>query len=305
MISAAADRPDLVAHARETIAKGSRSFAAASKLFDRTTRERVWLLYAWCRRCDDLADGQALGRDMQGADDPDARLAEIRTKTDAALAREATGDPCFDALAIVAAECGIPREFIDDHIAGFALDAEGWTPGTEQDLLRYCYHVAGVVGRMMALVMGVSADDAQTLDRAEDLGLAFQLANIARDIGEDADNGRCYLPRDWLMEKGIDAAELRAPDHRPALAALARRLAEMAERYEERARSGTPALPFRSAWAVLAAAGIYGDIARKVVAAGEAALDERVFTTRGEKLGWLRRSCWQAVRRRRLYSAQG
>ncbi|NNC72770.1 MAG: phytoene/squalene synthase family protein [Sphingomonadaceae bacterium] len=294
-------RAALVAQARETIVKGSQSFAMASKIFDRETRERVWLLYAWCRRCDDLADGQALGHDMTEVADPQARLEEIRSKTDAALAGETTGDNCFDALAVVANECGIPRDYIDDHIAGFALDADGWVPESEEDLLRYCYHVAGIVGMMMAIVMDVAPDDEATLNRAKDLGLAFQLANIARDIGEDAANGRCYLPRDWLAEKDIDPDNPIDPAHRPALAALAGRLAEMAGKYEESARRGTPELPFRSAWAVLAAAGIYGDIARKVAASGEAALDKRVFTTRREKFRWLRRGFQQARNRHRLY----
>lgn len=293
------DRAVLVAQARETIGRGSQSFAMASKLFDAETRERAWLLYAWCRRCDDLADGQALGHDMSVVADPRARLAEIRDKTDRALAGEATGDPSFDALGVVAAECAIPRALIEDHIAGFALDADGWVPETQDDLLRYCYHVAGVVGMMMAMVMGVAPDDAETLDRANDLGLAFQLANIARDIGEDADNGRCYLPRQWLAEKSIDPENLRDPAHRSALADLSKRLAELAGQYEERARIGTAALPFRSAWAVLAAAGIYGDIARKVSARGETALDERVYTTRREKLGWLFKSWRQALNRDR------
>lgn len=295
------NRAALVAKAHETIGRGSQSFAMASRLFDRETRERAWLLYAWCRRCDDLADGQALGHDMSAVADPQARIAEIRSKTGRALAGEETGDPSFDALGLVARECGIPRAMIEDHIAGFALDAAGWMPENEGALLQYCHHVAGVVGQMMALVMGVKPDDAETLARARDLGLAFQLANIARDIGEDAANGRCYLPMSWLAEKHVDPAALGDPASRTALASLSRRLAELAERYEESARRGTAALPFRSAWAVLAAAGIYGDIARKVKARGEAALDERVFTTRREKLGWLFKS-WRQALNRSLYA---
>lgn len=291
------DRATLVTQARDTIGRGSQSFAMASKLFDTQTRERAWLLYAWCRRCDDLADGQALGHDMTVVADPEARIAEIRSKTDQALAGEETGDPSFDALGLVARECRIPRSMIEDHIAGFALDAEGWVPETETDLIQYCHHVAGVVGTMMALVMGVAPEDEKTLARARDLGLAFQLANIARDIGEDAANGRCYLPRTWLAEKTIDPAALGDPASRTSLARLSRRLAELAERYEDSARRGTAALPFRSAWAVLAAAGIYGDIARKVIAKGEAALDERVYTTKREKLGWLFKSWRQALNR--------
>ena len=92
-------RAELVEHARETIARGSYSFAMASKLFDRKTREQVWLLYAWCRRCDDLADGQELGHDMQAVADPMARLEEIRTRTARALAGEPAGEMCDDRCA--------------------------------------------------------------------------------------------------------------------------------------------------------------------------------------------------------------
>jgi len=298
-LAGAVDRATLVAEARNTIRRGSQSFAMASRLFDVPTRERVWLLYAWCRRCDDLADGQALGHGMSGVTDPQARIAEIRDKTGRSLAGEVTGDSSFDALGIVAEECEIPRNMIDDHIAGFALDADGWVPQDAADLIRYCYHIAGVVGQMMALVMGTSPDDRETLTRAKDLGLAFQLANIARDIGEDAANGRCYLPRVWLAEKDVDPQHLLDRSNRSALASLANRLADRAGDYEDSARCGTSALSFRSAWAVLAAAGIYGDIARKVAAKGEAALDERVFTTRREKLGWLFKSWQQALNRDR------
>lgn len=295
-------RDAIVATAGETIARGSRSFAAASRLFDRKTRERAWLLYAWCRACDDLADGQELGHGMQVVADPAARLAIIRARTDIALAGGWSGDASFDALRFVAAETGLPRRFADDLIAGFALDAEDWRPVSEADLMRYCYHVAGVVGCMMALAMGVSPDDDATLDRACDLGLAFQLANIARDIGEDASVGRCYLPAEWLAEQGIPADAVMAPEHRPQLAVLGQRLAARAADYEASARGGTPALAFRPAWAVLAAAGIYGGIARRVAALGERAWDARVVTSRGEKLGAILRAFGEAAARRRRYA---
>lgn len=296
------DRAALVAHARGSIARGSKSFAAASRLFDRATRERAWLLYAWCRACDDLADGQDHGGAMAATRDPHARLAAIRARTDAALAgMTAPDDPAFAGLAMVAAECAIPRRFIDHLIAGFALDAQGWRPQTADDLLRYCYHVAGAVGCMMALVMGVPPDDEATLDRACDLGLAFQLANIARDIAEDAGAGRCYLPQDWLARHGIDPAMPLAAATRPALAGLARRLGALAARYEASARAGTPALPFRAGWAVLAAAGIYGDIARQVAADPAGSLERRVFTSRAGKLGWIVRAAAQSAWRGRLY----
>jgi phytoene synthase len=297
--SALPSRDAIVAAARESIARGSKSFSAASLLFDRPTRARAWLLYAWCRRCDDIADGQDHGHGMTRVADPFARLHAMRAMTDAALNGEVVGDPAFDALRIVAAERAIPHAWAHDLLDGFALDAEGWRPRTEADLYRYCYHVAGAVGLMMAAVMGLSPDDDATLDRACDLGLAFQLANIARDIREDAEAGRCYLPQDWLDEAGLTVDTLLQSENRAALTALAARLATRAEAYEASARGGTPALSFRSAWAVLAAAGIYGDIARAVRAGGEAALDRRVSTSAAAKLGWIMRAWGQAMARKR------
>jgi phytoene synthase len=294
------DRAALVAHARTTIAKGSKSFAAASRLFDPKTRERAQLLYAWCRACDDIADGQVLGHGASAVQDASAKLSRMRALTARALAGEETGDAAFDCLGVVAAETGLPARYAHDLIDGFALDAQEWRPRSEDDLLLYCYHVAGTVGCMMAVVMGVDPQDEAVLDRACDLGIAFQLANIARDIGEDAAVDRCYVPVEWLVEVDIPPGEHMKPPFRPRLAMLARRLAAMAERYEASARTGAAALPCRSAWAVLSAAGIYGDIAREVAARGERAWDHRVSTARADKLGWIVTAAWQAARRKGL-----
>ena len=294
------NRAELVAHARQTIAIGSKSFAAASALFDPRTRERAQLLYTWCRACDDMADGQTLGLGMTPVADANTRLSFMRTLTARALAGETTGAPAFDALGIVAAETRLPARFAHDLIDGFALDAQEWRPRSEDDLYRYCYHVAGSVGCMMAVVMGVDPGDDATLDRACDLGLAFQLANIARDVAEDDAAGRCYLPADWLAEIDVPPGEAMRPPYRPRLAMLGRRLAERAEAYEASARVGAAALPYRSAWAVLAAAGIYGDIAREVGRRGAKAWDRRVVTSRSDKLRWIARAGWQAARRHHL-----
>ena len=291
----AQERPALVTFARQSIARGSKSFAAASRLFDRSTRERVWLLYAWCRKCDDMADGQDHGGAMEAVADPMARLAVIRELTAKALVGKPTGEPAFDCFGIVARDCGLTQKMADDVIEGFALDAADWHPRRETDLYRYCYHVAGAVGVMMAVVMGVKADDDATLDRACDLGLAFQLANIARDIEEDNAAGRCYLPDDWLADLDIGPGEHMRPHNRKKLALMARWLADEAGQYEASARVGAVSLPFRARGAVLSAAGIYGDIARQVRATGEHAWDHRIYTSRRDKLGWVRKAFGDAV----------
>lgn len=289
-------RDAIVATAGETIARGSRSFATASRLFARPVRERAWLLYAWCRACDDLADGQDHGMGAIAVDDPEARLEAIRLGTGAALAGEWVGDARFDALRFFVAETQVPHALVWDVVGGFALDAAGWRPAAEADLDRYCYHVAGAVGRLMALAMGVKPEQEDALDRATDLGIAFQLANIARDLAEDDRAGRCYLPAAWLAETGIAPGAVLADP--TALAGLARRLADRAATYAASGRAGVPALGFRSAWAVLAAADIYGGIAVKVAAAGEHGWERRVATSRVEKLGWILRAFAAAATRK-------
>ena len=288
-------RAALVETARESIAKGSKSFALASRLFAPDVRERAWLLYSWCRKCDDIADGQDHGGALSAVENPRERLVFLRSMTERALAGEVTGDPAFDALGLVVQECSIPHAWPRALIHGFAMDADDFSPRTTADLLTYCYHVAGVVGLMMAVIMGVSPDDENTLGHANDLGLAFQLANIVRDISEDADAGRCYLPATMLGKADIPPGEHMKPPYRRRVAEIAAKLAQMAGDYEASAWEGAKRLPFRSRWAVLAAAGIYGDIAREVERRGEHAWDQRVVTSKGAKVAHVARAFVQAL----------
>jgi phytoene synthase len=178
----------------------------------------------------------------------------------------------------------IAPRFAFDHLAGFAMDVDGARYETIDDTLRYCYHVAGVVGLMMASIMG--AHEPRVLDRACDLGLAFQLTNIARDIVEDARMGRCYVPAQWLREAGIPLDEVAEPRHRAALAQVAARLVDHAEPYYDSAREGIAALPLRSAWAIASARNVYRQIGVEVKRRGPRAWDERAGTSKAMKL-WL------------------
>ncbi len=269
------ERHALVVRAKDAMARGSRSFAIATRLFDRITRERVWLLYAWCRRCDDIADNQELGGDLGHQENRPARVKAIRALTRRAFEGLPTADPAFDGFGVVAFERGITSEMADDVIGGFALDASDWRPRTEGDMMRYCYHVAGAVGVMMAKVMGVPGDEFETYDRACDLGLGFQLANIARDVVEDDAAGRCYLPAEWLAERDIAPGEHAKPANRFELAALMPRLIGMMDRHIAAARLGAARLPFRQRWAVLSAARIYGGIGHRVLDRGQNAWNSR------------------------------
>jgi phytoene synthase len=194
------------------------------------------------------------------------------------------GELPFDALGQVLAECPIPNRYVWDHLQGFLLDEQGWQPRNEADLIQYCYHVAGAVGCMMAVAMGVPADDEETLGRASDLGIAFQLSNIARDVREDHAAGRCYLPAEWMAEYSLNPADPLRSETRDGLVRLVRRMVDLGDAYEQSALSGVRQLPFRSRWAILAAAGIYGRIGRRVAALGPTAWDERVVIRRRRKL---------------------
>jgi phytoene synthase len=301
------DEP-LVAMARARIAEGSKSFATAAKLFSPDVRDGAMLLYAWCRHCDDEIDGQVLGHARAA---PASRplsnvLTDLRAKTVAATEGRAE-EPVFAALARVVAGHAIPARHPLELIRGMEMDVEMETAGrryaTLDDLTDYCYHVAGVVGVMMAMVMGVR--ERAVLERASDLGIAFQLTNIARDVVADAGMGRVYLPIEHLRKAGLPAGdgaatELTRAEHRPALAAVTRDLLRLAERYYTSAHAALPYLPFRSAWAVAAAHRVYRDIGTIVAARGAAAWDRRVATGRSRKLGGVGMAWFDAATSRRL-----
>ncbi|WP_128254492.1 phytoene/squalene synthase family protein [Falsirhodobacter deserti] len=261
-----------IAHAEESIAKGSKSFAAAARIFDRRTRDDCVMLYAWCRHCDDVIDGQDHGMAQSEGfrQGQMQRLADLRAKTAAALAGEPQADPVFESLRRVAQRNAIPALYPNQLLDGFAMDVEGREYRTTDDLLDYCYHVAGVVGVMMAQIMGVR--DPAVLDRASDLGIGFQLTNIARDVMEDAAAGRCYIPADLLTTRDRDDL------YRAAL-----QLLDMAEGYYDSALTGMGQLPPRSALAIAAARRVYGAIGLKLRGGGPAAWDRRISTTKAEK----------------------
>jgi phytoene synthase len=276
---------DLEVQSREAIQKGSKSFAAAAALFDAETRADAEMLYAWCRHCDDVIDGQTLGHGMSPVEDAPARLAALYAQTRAALAGEPPADPQFAAFQTVAQRRRIPERYALDMIDGFAMDVEGRRYQTLDELLDYCWGVAGVVGTMMALVMGTKPDALPTLRRAQDLGLAFQLTNIARDIIEDARNDRVYVPRAWLAELGVPETSVADPAYRGQVAVMAKRLVEAAEPYYASARWGLRDLPVRCAWAIAAARGVYRQIGLDVVKVGDKAWDERVVVS-GRMKAW-------------------
>ena len=268
----------LSAYCSDAIGRGSQSFAKATRLFPAETRESVIMLYAWCRHCDDVIDNQRDGKNLStpSAATIGGRLEELRELTLQALEGAPQGLP-FMALHQVCRQHGIPPRLPLDLLQGFEMDATACSYETIEDTLLYCYHVAGVVGVMMACIMGVREES--TLQRACDLGLAFQLTNISRDVLEDAAAGRCYLPESWLEEAGLCRKTYAAPEKRQPLAAVACRVTDHAEQYYSSARAGLTKLPYRSAWAVATAHDVYRDIGLMVSRRGPAALERRTYTS--------------------------
>ncbi|WP_434611603.1 phytoene/squalene synthase family protein [Pseudomonas sp. D2-30] len=246
------------------MAVGSKSFAAAPRLFDSATRRSAVMLYAWCRHCDDVIDGQHAGHSATavGQDEVNQRLAALVAQTQAVYAGLPVDSEALAAFREVVSRHRIQQTYALEHLSGFAMDAQQRHYLRIKDTLDYCYHVAGVVGLMMAQVMGVR--DERTLDRACDLGMGFQLTDIAQDIIEDAGVGRCYLPREWLQEYSIPEQHLAQIQYRDALAELARRLVFLAKPFDRNAEAGLTSLPWRSAWAVATASGVYREIGVRV-----------------------------------------
>ena len=269
-----------VAESQAAIAAGSQSFAAAARLMPAGIREDTVMLYAWCRHADDVVDGQELGSAPEMGGDPVARLAALKADTLDALRGDGPASPPFAALRAVARRHDFPDRWPLDLIDGFAMDVAGREYRTLNDTLDYSYHVAGVVGVMMARVMGVR--DAAVLDRACDLGLAFQLTNIARDVIDDARIGRVYLPGDWLERAG---ARVEGATPSPELYAVILRLLDAAEPYYASALAGLPALPARCAWSIAAAARIYRAIGTRIRRGGPQAYRQRIGTSGTAKAG--------------------
>jgi len=189
------DKKDLSA-CRELIKHGSHSFFMASLLLPGHTAIPATALYAFCRIADDLIDAENAG---------DAAIQALSSRLDSIYAGAPQAYPEDRALAEVVHHYTIPRAMPDALIEGLAWDTTERTYETLSELYDYAARVAGCVGAMMTLIMRTS--DRRAVARACDMGVAMQLTNISRDIGEDARMGRLYLPRRWFQQAGIDAEQ--------------------------------------------------------------------------------------------------
>ncbi|WP_294533362.1 phytoene/squalene synthase family protein [uncultured Rhodoblastus sp.] len=262
---------------RDAIRGGSKSFYAASWLLPDAVRRPAFGLYAFCRLADDAVDENFAKA---------AAVERLRERLDRVYAGDPEDHPADRVFADLTRVHRIPREVPFALLDGLAWDSEGRRPATLSELRAYGARVAGTVGVMMTLLMHVR--DPLALARACDLGVAMQLTNIARDVGEDARAGRLYLPLEWLEEAGIDAeAFLASPAPSPALAGVVARLLAEADRLYQRARDGVARLPPSCRPAILAAATIYCEIGREVERRGHDSVNARARVGRARKLSLL------------------
>lgn len=269
-----------VAACAALLREGSRSFFAASLLLPASVREPACVLYAFCRIADDAVDVAGGGH---------AAVAALRERLDCAYAGKPFEIPADRALAKVVRTHAVPRALLEALIEGFEWDAEGRRYADRSALHAYAARVAGTVGAMMAVLMGVRDPDA--IARACDLGVAMQLTNIARDVGEDARAGRLYLPLDWLREAGIDAeAFLAAPRFSPALAAIVRRLLDEADQLYARVDAGIARLPSSCRPGINAARLLYAEIGQVLRRRGCDSISGRAVVSGVAKLALLLRA---------------
>jgi phytoene synthase len=270
---------------RAAIKVGSRSFHAASHLLPRRWRDPALALYAFCRFADDTVDCNP---------EKPAAVLSLAARLDRVYAGRPVNHPADRAFAGMVEAVRMPRPLPEALLEGFAWDAQDRRYGTLSDLRAYAARVASAVGAMMTVIIGVR--DADTLARACDLGVAMQLTNIARDIGEDAREARLYLPLAWMDEVGLDAeAFLAAPRPSPAVAEITRRLLAEAERLYRRADAGIAALPPAARPAIFAASLMYAEIGAVLRARNHDPVSRRAATAPARKAALAARAFGRAA----------
>ncbi|GFE64605.1 15-cis-phytoene synthase [Litoreibacter roseus] len=269
-----------LAHCRAAIRTGSRSFFAASHLLPARVRDPALALYTFCRLADDAVD---LHREKAQA------VAALRDRLELAYAKTPRDAPADRAFAAMISDHEMPRELPEALLEGLAWDAAGRDYETLSDVRAYSARVAAAVGAMMTVLMGVR--DADALARACDLGVAMQLTNIARDVGEDAVEGRLYLPRQMMEDEGLDPDDfLAAPKPSAALGRVTRRLLREAQRLYHRSEPGISALPLSCRPGIFAARHIYDGIGQQVRRNQYDSFSQRARTNKWQKTAWLMQS---------------
>ncbi|NBT34712.1 MAG: phytoene/squalene synthase family protein [Betaproteobacteria bacterium] len=254
--------------------QGSKSFFAASRLLPDALKAPAAGLYAFCRVADDEVDCRGATPEV---------MAGLRTRLDRIYEGQ-PGEALADrAFAEVVHAYRLPKTLPLALLEGFSWDSDGRRYETLESLEDYGARVAGTVGAMMALILGVR--EPWALARACELGVAMQLTNIARDVGEDARIGRLYLPEGWMRQEGIDPELwLISPRFTPALGRVVSRLLTAADALYVRAEQGIAGLPRPCRPAITSARFIYSDIGRALARQDFNSFDRRAVVSPQRKV---------------------
>lgn len=272
--------PDQLAACRRILSTGSKSFTLASKLLHPEVRDDATVVYAWCRSADDAVD-------LVPALEQPRALGAVLADLDRVYGDETLSGPVLGAFQEVVRRRAIPRAYPDDLLAGMQMDAVGTQYESLERLLLYCYRVAGTVGLMMCHVLGVR--EARAVRHAAHLGIAMQLTNICRDVLEDWERGRLYIPDSILEECGAPrlrqglGAPLPSSVRDPVGRAVCRLLDE-ADRFYASGDQGLSLLSWRSALAVRTARSVYSSIGTRIREQGYDVFAGRAYVPGSTKL---------------------
>ena len=262
-------------HCREVAKREARNFYFAFLTLPPAKRQAIYTVYAFARICDDIADGDA------PAEAKLTGLAEVRRSLDQAYAGDPEG-PVFTALADVAATYHIEQSRFQALVGGVEMDTAQSRYATFEDLRRYCYGVASTVGLICVEVFGYARPEARCY--AVDLGLAMQLTNILRDIQEDAERGRIYIPQDELARFSYSEEELSRGVVNRCFIELMRFQAERARSYYISSARLLPLVPVRSRACVSVLHGLYSRLLDRIEAHRFDVFHGRVRLTTAEKV---------------------
>jgi phytoene synthase len=274
---------DPLAYCEAKVASSSSSFTHSFRLLPEPRRQGMTVLYAFCREVDDVVD--------EMTDPAVARMKLAWWRNELASVYDGTPQhPVALALRPVAAEFGLPREHFDAIIDGMAMDLEQSRYLDFATLERYCHCVAGVVGLLSAEIFGYEVP--ATRAYANELGIAFQLTNIIRDVGEDARRGRIYLPQDELQRFGVSAADILGSRATPAFKRLMAFQVERARAAYARALAALPPRDRRAQRPGLMMAAIYRALLDAIEREDYRVLDRRIRLTPLRKAWIAWRASW-------------
>ena len=268
-------------HARMLTAHHSKSFYISARMLPQERRWATYALYGFCRYADNLIDNPRSRTTMELEEEINFISNELKR----AYRTGESEHPILKPFIVVAMKYGIPIEYPLELLKGVLMDIKATRYQTFDELYLFCYRVAGVVGLMMTYVLGYKSDKA--FDYAEKLGIAMQLTNILRDIKEDKNMGRIYLPLDELSRFGITEDDIINERVTLNFKRLMQFQVERAHQYYEQADKGIPMLEGKAQFAIYSASKIYQGILRKIEARDYNSFMGRVFVPQMKKIGIL------------------